>query len=114
RFAYQEAVALSRRGLELLGKLPDGLERAEQELALQLTLGMPLIATKGYAAPEVGSVYLKARELCQQLGETLELPQVLWGLWTFHILRAEMATALRIAEDFVRMAELLRYAGLAM
>src|SRR4029078_11920318 len=61
RFAYQEAVALSRRGLDLLGKLPDGLERAEQELCLQLTLGVPLIATEGYAAPEVGSVYLKAR-----------------------------------------------------
>src|SRR5262249_42559541 len=51
RFAYHEAVALSRRGLELLSKLPDTPERAEQELSLQLTLGVPLIATQGYAAP---------------------------------------------------------------
>jgi len=114
RFAYQGAVALARHGLELLEIVPDTRERTELELALQLTLGMPLIATKGYAAPEVGSVYLKARERCQKLGETPEIPQVLWGLWTFHILRAEMETALRIAEEFLHMAERLPYEGLAM
>ena len=73
RFAYREAVGLARRGLELLEKLPDTPERAQQELCLQLTLGVPLIATEGYAAPDVGSVYLRARELCQQLGETPEI-----------------------------------------
>src|SRR6185503_7092588 len=39
RFAYREAVGLSRRGLDLLSRLPDTVERAEQELCLQLTLG---------------------------------------------------------------------------
>ena len=68
RFAYQEAVALSRRGLELLAKLPDTPERAQQELRLQLTLGVPLIATEGYAAADVGSVYTRARELCRAVG----------------------------------------------
>src|SRR5262245_7875402 len=70
RFAYREAVGLSRRGLELIAKLPETLERTQQELSLQLTLGVPLIATEGYAAPDVGCVYLRARELCHQLGET--------------------------------------------
>ena len=114
RFSYHGAVELARRGLELLEKVPDMRERTELELGLQLTLGMPLIATKGYAAPEVGNVYLRARTLCQQLGETPEISQVLWGLWTFHILRAEMSTALQIAQDFLRMSERLPYAGLAM
>jgi DNA-binding winged helix-turn-helix (wHTH) protein/predicted ATPase len=114
RFAYQGAVGLARRGLALLEKSPDTRERTELELGLQLTLGMPLIATEGYAAPAVGDVYSKARELCRRLGETSEIPQVLWGLWTFHILRAELGTALQIAEDFLRMAERLQYAGLAM
>ena len=97
RFAYREAVVLSRRGLELLAKLPDTAERARQELRLQITLGVSLIATEGYAAPSVGSVYLKARQLCQRLGETPEISQVLWGLWTFHTLRADLETALEIA-----------------
>jgi predicted ATPase/DNA-binding winged helix-turn-helix (wHTH) protein len=114
RFAYQEAIALSRRGLELLSKLPDTTERAEQELCLQLTLGVPLISTEGYAAPEVGSVYLRARKLYQQLGETQDVSEVLWGLWTFYTLRAELTTAREIAEELLRLTERLPYSGLAM
>jgi DNA-binding winged helix-turn-helix (wHTH) protein/predicted ATPase len=114
RFAYQEAVGLSRRGLELLGRLPDTDERADQELCLQLTLGVPLIATEGYAAPDVGSAYLKARALFRQLGETKDVSEVLWGLWTFHTLRADLKIAREIAEEFLRLAERLPYPGLAM
>jgi DNA-binding winged helix-turn-helix (wHTH) protein/predicted ATPase len=114
RFAYQEAVGLSRRGLELLWKIPDTPERAQQELCLQLTLGVPLIATEGYAAPEVGCVYLRARELCQQLGETPDVSEALWGLWTFHTLRAELGTAREIAKELLRLSERLPYPGLAM
>ena len=51
RFAYKEAIALSRRGLDLLERLPATSERAAQELGLLLTLGLPLVATEGYAAP---------------------------------------------------------------
>jgi len=114
RFAYREAVGLARRGLELLRKLPNTARRAEQELLMQLTLGVPLIATEGYAAPDVGNVYLKARELCQQLGGTADVSEVLWGLRTYHTLRAEFATARQIAEEFLRLAERLSYPGLAM
>jgi predicted ATPase len=114
RFAYQEAVGLARRGLELLGRLPDTAERAHKELCLQLTLGVPLIATQGYAAPGVGSVYLRARELYQQLGDTPDVSEVLWGLWTFRTLRAELVTAREIAEELLRLADRLPYPGLGM
>ncbi|MCI0419596.1 MAG: hypothetical protein L0312_10300, partial [Acidobacteria bacterium] len=89
-------------------------ERAKQELCLQLTLGVPLIATEGHAAPEVGTAYLRARELCQQVGETREIFQVLWGLWAFHTLRAELGTAGENAEEFLHLAERLPYPGFAM
>lgn len=112
RFAYREAVGLSRRGLELVAKLPDTTERAQQELDLQLTLGLPLIATESYAAVSVGSTYTRARELCQQLGQTQEIFQVLWGLWAFHLLRADLEIAREMAEEFLRLAERQSYAGL--
>ncbi|HLA09106.1 MAG TPA: AAA family ATPase [Pyrinomonadaceae bacterium] len=114
RFAYKEAVVLSRRGLELVAKLPETAERAKQELCLQLTLGVPLIATQGHAATEVGKVYLKARELCQQLGETPDVSEVLWGLRSFYTLRADLETAREIGEEFLHLAERLPYPGLAM
>jgi predicted ATPase len=114
RFAYRGAVELAQRGLELLGRLPDTKERAEQELWLQITLGVPLIATRGYAAPEVCSAYTRARELCRRLGDTPEISNVLWGLWLFYLLRAELGTTREIAEEFLQLAERLSYSGLEM
>jgi predicted ATPase len=114
RSAYREAIALSRQGLRLLALLPDTDERARQELSLQITLGVPLIAIEGYAAPDVGSVYLNARGLCQRLGTTPEISQVLWGLWTFHTLKADLSTALDIAGEFLRLAGRVPHPGVAM
>jgi DNA-binding winged helix-turn-helix (wHTH) protein/tetratricopeptide (TPR) repeat protein len=114
RSAYHEAIVLSRQGLGLLATLPDSDERARQELSLHITLGVPLIATEGYAAPEVRSVYLEARELCERLGTPPEISQVLWGLWTFHTLKAELSTALDIAGEFLRLAERVPHPGVAM
>jgi class 3 adenylate cyclase len=70
RSANLEAVAHLTKGLEVLATLPDTPERAQQELVVQTTLGPALIATKGYAAPEVLQAYARARELCQQVGDT--------------------------------------------
>jgi len=114
RSAYREAIALSRRALELLATLPDTDERARQELWLQITLGVPLIATEGYAAPEVGSVYRRARALCDRLEATAEVSQVLWGLWTFHTLKGELSTAFDIAGELLQLAERVTHPGVAM
>lgn len=114
RFAYREAVPLARRGLELLKRLPDSAERAEQELSLQLTLGVPLIAIEGYGATGVGIVYTRARELCRQLGERPEISEVLWGLRTFYALRSELTAAREIAEEVLGLAERKADRGVAM
>jgi predicted ATPase len=114
RFAYREAVGLARRGLELLAKLPDIKEHAQQELCLQLTLGVPLFVTEGYAASSVGAAYLRARDLLHQLGETPDVAEVLWGVWAFHVLRAELATAREMSEEVLDLAERLPYSGLKM
>ena len=50
-----EAISHLTKGLELLETLPDTPERTQQELTLQIALGVPLRATKGLAAPEVGT-----------------------------------------------------------
>jgi predicted ATPase len=94
--------------------LPDSDARARQELWLQITLGVPLIATEGYAAPDVGRVYRQARALCERLETTPEISQVLWGLWTFHALKAELATALGIALEFLKLSERVVDTGVAM
>ncbi len=89
RSANAEAITHLTTALELLKTLPDTPERTQQELTLQITLGVPLQATKGYAAPGSGSTYTRARELCQQIGETPQLFPVLFGLRTFYHVRGE-------------------------
>jgi class 3 adenylate cyclase/predicted ATPase len=100
-----EAVAQLRRGLDLVSSLPDSPKRARQELDLQTTIGPALIVTKGFAAPQVEQAYARARELCRQMGETSQLITVLWGLWSFYAVRAELQIAKELADQFLTMAE---------
>ena len=114
RFAYQEAVDLARRGIELIEKLPETPEVVNEALCLHLTLGVPLIAIEGYASPSVGKVYMRARELYEQLGDSPDVSEVFWGLWTFHTLSAELETARQLAEKFLELGERLPYAGITL
>jgi predicted ATPase len=105
RSANLEAVAHLTKGLELLATLPDTPQRAQQELAMQTTLGPALMAIKGFAAPEVLHAYARARELCQQAGETPQLFQVLRGLWYFYLIRSELRTARELGEHLLTLAQ---------
>src|SRR5262249_45954374 len=82
-------------------------EGAQQELVVQTTLGPALIVTKGQAAPEVLHAYTRARELCQQVGETPQLFPVLWGLWYFYLHRVELRTAREMGEHLLTLAQQL-------
>jgi len=105
RCAYPEAIRHLTRALGLLDKFPDNPERAQREIMLQIILGMSLMATKGYAAPEVKLAYDRARELCLQVGETPQLVLVLRGLSTFYYVRAELQTARAIAEQLLDLVQ---------
>ncbi len=107
-FANAEAIALARRGLNVLQTLPASAERDRQELALQLTLGLSLAATTFWAAPEVGEVHRRARELCQQQTGNPQFFQVLTGLWSHHLIRAEMEAASELAGQLLQLAEAAR------
>ena len=104
-FASQEAVQLARRGLAMVETLPEGRERNERELSLQVVLGNTLIATIGYSAPEVEQTYSRARELCQQLGETPHWLPVLCGLCVNLYVRGKYRKGLKLAEEFLALTE---------
>ena len=99
RSANPEAIAHLTKAQELLNGLPEGPERLQQELALQLAIGTPLIATRGFASPEVGKVYARAREICELAGDAPQLFPVRWGLWVFYTARADHRTAQQLAEQ---------------
>jgi DNA-binding SARP family transcriptional activator/predicted ATPase len=107
--AYQEATAHLTQALELLKALPnsgdaDGrLARAEQELALQISLAM---AWKWVIPnPEGERVLTKARELCEQTGRTTELCRVVGELSIFPYVRAEYRAARELGEEALSLAK---------
>ena len=93
RSAYQEAVSHFTTAVELISTLPDPVERAQREIVLQTMLARVWRVAKGVASPEVERAATRARELCQQVGETRQLFPVLLMLEGLYRLRAELATA---------------------
>ena len=111
--AAQKARARSASGAELshlnqalalLRRLPEGLARDRQELALHTAMGQNLLATKGYGAPEVERAYAQALALCQRVGDTRQLASVLTGQWVYHLLRADYRITGEIAARLLTLA----------
>jgi predicted ATPase len=105
RAANPEAIGHFTQGLALLATRPDTPERTQQELDLQMALGPALMVIKGFGHPEVEQAYARARELCQQVGETPELFPVLYGLWRFYRARGELHTARELGQQLLTLAE---------
>jgi predicted ATPase len=103
--ANQEAIAHFYRGLALLEDLPKTPERNQQELALQIALFAPLAGAKGYAAPELGKAYARARELCEEGCEADQLFLVLYGLWGHNLVRGDLRIARDLAQQSLTVAE---------
>jgi predicted ATPase/class 3 adenylate cyclase len=112
--ANAEAVRHLTQALELLATLPDTLERVQQELRVQTTLGPALMAIQGYASAEVARAYTRARELCQQMGMTPQLFPVVFGLWVFYFVRAEFPTAWQMGEQLLQLAQRLHDSALLL
>jgi predicted ATPase len=70
-----------------------------------MLLGLALMATKGQASEEVKETYTQAHSLCQQLGETSRLFVVLWGLLSFHVVRAELQSAWDVGMQLLDLAQ---------
>jgi predicted ATPase len=116
-FAHGEAAALARRGLTLLGSLPQSPARTALELPLQTMLGLQLQVTRGFADPEAERAYRRARELCPWDARAFDpapLVAVLWGLWLFHKVRSELATAQELAGEFLALARRLEDPALVL
>lgn len=103
-FAHNEAIRLLLKALTLLETLPPSEERDEQELALQTYLGISMVSTKGYGAPEVWKACSRAQQLCDQLKKPVSSP-ILRTLAIAHIQHTEFEKALDIGNQLLVRAE---------
>jgi len=84
---------------------PDSLERARQELALHIALGGPLMATNGYASPEVADSNARAHALADQVGDTEQRFTVRYREWAYHTVGGRTQDSRALGEAFLRHAE---------
>jgi DNA-binding SARP family transcriptional activator len=103
--ANAEAVAHLRTALRLLSALPATPARDRRELGLQLALGPPLTAAKGWAPPELEAAYARVQELLATLEDDAQLVTALWPLTVFRIGRSEHAQVDGLAERMERLAQ---------
>ena len=59
-------------------------------------------------APEVARLYTRARELCEQVGEPLQLFRVLLGLWHAYGISGEYQTRRALGEQLLSLAQRLQ------
>ena len=105
RNANLEAIEHLTRGLAVLATLPETTARLQHELDLHVTLGSAFIATRGYASPEVEHTFVRAWEICQQLGEPPQRFPVLYGLYALYFVGGKHRQARDQAEQFLHLAQ---------
>jgi predicted ATPase len=104
-YAHDESARLAERGLDLLKDEPASPARAAAELALQMTYGLAIKTSKGYAVAEVGRAYERARELCRQVDDPSRVIPVLVGMSAHHIVAGEIRIAHGIAVEMMALFE---------
>jgi class 3 adenylate cyclase/predicted ATPase len=103
RSAYHEAIAHLSRALELLDQVTDPAARTGWEASLRMTLGVVMYASRG-PVDQARSMYLRARELCEEIGDEQQLFVAVWGLWHIESMRMNAAAARHLADEVLKLA----------
>ena len=112
RADYTEGISYLRRGLALLPALAG--DPIESELRLQILLGMALVASLGYAAPETQEAWSRARELCDPARDPRRAGLVHYYLASGHLSGGEYERGLELYGEVVALGEATGNAALRL
>ncbi|MFC7397127.1 ATP-binding protein [Chelatococcus sp. GCM10030263] len=104
RGAARESVSRLRHALDLLQTEPDGEARKREELRLQTQLGAALMIAEGFASPSVVAAYGRAQDISLELADSVALLPTLYGLWNYHLTRADFSLAQPLAGRLYALA----------
>ena len=105
--ANEEAIRLLRRAVELVDTLPESVQRDERELEIRVSLAGPLMAVRGYGAPEALQNGSRLRELCNRLEPSLTVGLALSSQSHNLSVRASYADMEDVSRELVRVADKL-------
>ena len=96
--ALVESLGHFTKALELIETLPESPQRDGMELHAQVLRAVPLMLTRGWANPDVGRAYERARELTRRLGESPQMFLALVGVFTYYLVRGNFRQAGEIGD----------------
>jgi len=105
RSAHLEAIDHLRRGIELLGKIPEADVRRELELNLQAGLIGSITTTQGATSLELAACCERGLQLCQEGSSSPLVFPFIFGQFTFANCRGRTAESASLAELFLHLAE---------
>ncbi|MEL6161707.1 MAG: AAA family ATPase [Cyanobacteria bacterium J06554_11] len=103
RSAHAAAVEHFHRGLALLPKVSSSTAQNALELTTQTLLGTTLMTLKGQGAPEVGTAYRRAQQIC--LAHSPEQFEVALGLWRHTFITGDLSTSLDLGQQCFTLAK---------
>ncbi len=103
RAAQIEANNHLRAALELLTTAPKGEDTTRLEASVNAMLGQSLLATVGFAAPDVGEAFERARQQSAEISDTPLLLSSLYGVWVVAASRGEREKALHLAAEALEL-----------
>ena len=105
RHAPREASEHARRGVIMIERERPSPERIREELLLQQALAVGVTTTKGFAAPELSTIYARASELCEEVEDFDSSVSVLCGLWNLALNRGDCRRASDVADQLLSLGQ---------
>jgi class 3 adenylate cyclase/tetratricopeptide (TPR) repeat protein len=103
RSANVEAAAHAQRGLDAVRDAGSPESLRELELMLTTMRGTALIASKGFAAPEVGEAFAHAAKLIEKRTNSQSRFPAMWGLWVYHLMSGKLEAAAGFAREILAL-----------
>ncbi|WP_372716522.1 protein kinase [Novipirellula sp.] len=103
--AFVEAIEHLKAGLTLIERLPESSLRDALELKINISLGIAILSTMGYASPDLESIYDRRTVLCQKLGDPMAQLHALWAKGSWRIVSDYVIPCIEIGQSMIEMGE---------
>ncbi|MGH9225464.1 MAG: ATP-binding protein, partial [Acidimicrobiales bacterium] len=103
--AFEQAVALLERAIQLSTRNRAPQEALRRELSARRRIAGVLLMKHWYAAPEVGEAWSQAAELCRRVDDSPDVLPCLWAAWSYRYVRGDLVRARELATEMLARAE---------
>ncbi len=103
--AFSEAIEQLQAGLELLERLPESISRDQLELKMNISLGIAILSTRGYASLDLEPLYDRRSELCKHLDDPMARLHALWAKGSWRIVRDDVIPCIAIGQEMKRLSD---------